>query len=154
MIFVRRHLPALLFAALILSLSGSKGSSDATGSWAEPLIIRVLGVTPAAAVAIHHGFRKVGHFVAYGLFGWLAWRSITGDRPATRRRAVAAVALAVALASTDELLQSRAADRGASAYDVLLDGAGAAAAVAWATRRRLRRDAEEVRSREAAERAR
>jgi hypothetical protein len=128
MSFVRRHLPAILFGAAILGMSGPWASAAHTGSWTEPFLAR-LGLPAGLAWAAHQALRKFGHFVAYGLFAVLALRALAGDRPPTRRLALRALVVAVLLSSVDETLQALAPDRGGSPLDVLLDGAGAATAL-------------------------
>lgn len=128
MSLLRRHLPALAFAALILSMSGSRGSATATGSWAEPLMLW-LGFPEDLAWGVHRAFRKLGHLTAYGIFGVLALRSVDGARPPTGRTRALAIGLALALAVADETTQALYSDRGGSALDVLLDVTGAALAV-------------------------
>lgn len=127
----------LVFGALILWMSGGRGSAAATGSWAEPLM-RWLGFSPELADVFHRIFRKLGHLTAYGLFAVLALRSIRGDRPPTRTLACWALLAAVLLASADETLQSFSSERGASALDVLLDGCGAAISLLVVTSRARR----------------
>jgi len=126
MSFARRQLPAILFGAAVLAMSGPWASAAHTGSWTEPLLAR-LGLPAELAWAAHQALRKLGHFVAYGLFAVLVQRAIAGDRPPTRRTALRALLLAILLACADETLQAAAPDRGGSLLDVLIDGAGAAA---------------------------
>lgn len=133
----------LLFGALILWMSGGRGSAAATGSWAEPLM-RWLGFSPEFADVLHRIFRKLGHLTAYALFAVLALRSIRGNRPPTRTLACWALLAAVLLASADETMPSLSSERGASPLDVLLDASGAATALYFVTSwsDRVRRRAE------------
>ena len=90
--------------------------------------------------------RKGGHVSEYALLAVVFWRAlrrpVAGDpRPWSRRTAGVAVLGATLYAVTDEVHQSFVASRFGSAWDVLLDGAGAAAAmmlVWWIHRRRQR----------------
>ncbi len=138
MSFARRHLPAILFGAAILAMSGPWASAAHTGSWTEPFLAR-LGLPAGLAWALHQILRKVGHFVAYGLFGLLALRAVGGDRPTNRRFASLALVLAVLLSCADETLQALTPDRGGSPLDVVLDGAGAATALLLVLRSGARR---------------
>lgn len=125
---LRRYAPAVLLGALVLWMSGARGSATATGSWAEPLM-GWLGISPDLAAVLHAVFRKLGHLSVYGFFAVLTLRALRGERPPTWRLALAALGFAVLLAGTDETLQSFSPERGGSPLDVLLDACGAAIAL-------------------------
>jgi VanZ family protein len=77
--------------------------------------------------------RKLGHMFVYGLLWFLWWRAFGG------RHAVAAAAITILYAVTDELHQATVAGRHGAVTDVLIDAAGVAAAmlaVHWIRRRR------------------
>jgi VanZ family protein len=137
--FVTRRLPAVLFAAAVLAMSGPWGASENTRGVVSPFFLGI-GLSPAVVQAIHAFLRKLGHAAAYGVFALLARRAVAGARPATRADAWIAFALSVALASTDEGIQWFTNGRGASVADVLLDAAGAGGALllaaSFAARRR------------------
>lgn len=137
--FAKRHLPAVLFAAAVLVMSGPWGASDVTRVAASP-IFEALGLSPAVAQAVHAIVRKVGHALAYAVFALLARRAASGSRPAAARDRWVAWGLAVALASADEGIQHFTVGRGASVMDVVLDSAGAGGALllaaSFARRRR------------------
>jgi VanZ family protein len=136
--FARRHLPAVLFAAAVLSMSGPWASMGSTGRFVEPLF-EGLGFSAAVSAVLHALMRKAGHLAAYAVFGALALRSTRGDAPATRRSVLGALGLASLLAGADESLQSLTPDRGGCLSDVLFDVAGAALGLAlllaWSRRR-------------------
>lgn len=124
----------MLFACAILAMSGPWASYQATSDVAEPWLTS-LGLSREAAELAHKVLRKLGHFSAYGAFAWVAFRGFRGDGPASPRHAARAWTLALALAVTDESLQWLSSLRGASAWDILLDGAGAATVLALAVGR-------------------
>lgn len=124
----------MLFACAILAMSGPWASYQATSDVAEPWLTS-LGLSREVAELVHKVLRKLGHFAAYGAFAWVAFRGFRGDGPASPRHAARAWTLALALAVTDESLQWLSSLRGASAWDILLDGAGAAAVLAVAVGR-------------------
>jgi VanZ family protein len=115
MSFLKRWLPVVLWAALILSASNDSFSSDQTGG----LLARLFGreVPPAVNIAI----RKLGHLVAYGILGMLAFR-------AARRNAYA-LGIVLLVAMADEYSQGLTRSRTGSPWDVLLDMTGAAIAL-------------------------
>jgi VanZ family protein len=74
--------------------------------------------------------RKMGHFLAYGLLGFLDLRALRGVRGSVGAPALfAAWAAATVWAGVDEYHQSFFRSRGASPWDVALDSCGAAAGV-------------------------
>ncbi len=115
-------------AAAILATSGRVGAHDVTGSVAEPLF-EGLGFSPAVARTLHDGTRKVGHFLAYALFAWLALRALAAGARAGWKDGAAAAGLALFLASCDETMQRLTPDRTPSVADVGIDTAGAVCAV-------------------------
>jgi VanZ family protein len=135
--------PAVLLAAAILATSGPWASADRTSSLTSSWLV-ALGFSEEIAVLLHGIVRKSGHLFAYALFAMLAWRAV-GDAVPVPRRATVALLASVALACADEALQSRFAARGGSAWDVLLDSAGAVIAIALAARVAVRRASRQLR---------
>jgi VanZ family protein len=79
--------------------------------------------------------RKLAHMAEFGLLWWLWWRALG------YRRAIAAAAITLAYAASDEVHQSFVTGRHGTPVDVLIDAAGialAALAVALHARRRRR----------------
>ena len=114
---------ALAWTALILAASGNAWSADRTRprlflflSWLLPWAER------PTFEAIHWLARKAGHATAYGVLAALWSLALGGWRRA--------LALAVATGFVDELHQATTLAREGSAADVLLDAAGAGAALA------------------------
>jgi VanZ family protein len=123
---VLRFAPPVLWMALIAVMSGDAFGSERTGAWLLPLLARALpGTDPGVLHGLHAVLRKMGHVVEYGVLAGL-W--LRGLRPGPRA-ALLAVLLAAAYAVFDELRQTLAVTRTASALDVLLDAAGALVAV-------------------------
>lgn len=108
--FLKAWLPAVLWAALILSAANDEFSNENTHGWLE----RIFGALPPIANTV---FRKGGHLVAYAIQALLVWRA--------RRSFGTALLIAVAVAIADESMQSMTLTREGSPYDVLLDACGA-----------------------------
>ena len=108
-------LPPIALMGLIFFLSAQPDLSSGLGTW--DLILR-----------------KIGHASIYGLLCGLWWRAL---RPATPTRVaiVAAWAIAVGYAITDEWHQSFVDGRHGTAIDVLIDTAGATVVAALVARR-------------------
>lgn len=139
--WVALWLPPILWMAVILGLSSGEFGADATGAFLLPLL-RWLApwATPAQLEAAHGGIRHAAHVVEYAILAGLWLRALSRGLALRARPAAAlAVAVAVAWAGVDEWHQSTLASRTGSGRDILLDGAGAVAAMllvlAW---RRLR----------------
>lgn len=115
----RLWLPAVVWAAMILILSGSGGSSQSSGSLLR-LILPPL--EPEVFEALNFGLRKLSHVVAYAVLSLLNSRALGG------RRRVLAVILAVVVAVIDEVRQSWTPSRSGHVLDVLLDTAAASVA--------------------------
>lgn len=118
-------LPVVVWAGLILSAANDTFSAGNTAG----LLERIFGQAP---YVLHVLIRKASHVVVYAILGALAWR-------ADRRWAVV-MGIALAVASTDEWMQSRAVDRSGTPWDVLLDLTGAAIGVLAIRRRWSRKD--------------
>ena len=124
-------LPALLWAAVILSASTDAFSSANTGGLLERIAAWIVGhpLAPATLDALNFAVRKSGHLTAYGILGALAFRAVRGARPSWNARwAIAAVLFAAGVASVDEIHQTFTVLRTGTWHDVLLDTAGAALA--------------------------
>ena len=108
--FLKAWLPVLLWAAIILSAANDEFSEPTTRGWLE----RFLGDVPKALNSL---IRKGGHIAAYAILGLLAWRA--------HRTLFMALFIAIAVAITDETMQSLTLTREGSVFDVLLDACGA-----------------------------
>ena len=124
-------LPAILWAAVLLSASGDAFSSTHSADWIGEIIIRFVGhpLPPRQFNLLHFLLRKVAHLTAYFIAGALFFRAVRAGAAGWRRRwAVTAVALAAVVATLDEWHQVFVPSRGGTPWDVLIDLAGAAAA--------------------------
>ena len=125
-------MPPIIWMALIFWLSSDTGSSEHTGAILRP----VLGwlwptVTPPQIEALHGLVRKAGHLTEFGVLAVLWYRAFRRGRAWDPHPAGwCALALSIGWAVLDEMHQSFVASRTASAGDVLVDAAGAMAALA------------------------
>jgi VanZ family protein len=108
--FVKSWLPVILWSALILSAANDEFSNANTQGW----LGRIFGEVPPVVNAI---VRKGGHIVGYAILGLFAWRA--------HRTLLVAMLIVVAIAVTDESMQSMTLTRGGSAFDVVLDSCAA-----------------------------
>ena len=97
--------------------------------------------TPAEHIAVLFAIRKLAHPAVYGVLGRarIPGGAALGLRGSMRGAAVA-LGIAIGIAGLDELRQSHSAARTGAPTDVMLDAAGASAAIAalHAFRRRTR----------------
>jgi VanZ family protein len=121
---VKLWLPVIVWTAVILSASNDSFSSGQSQSWFSWLFGREVPYD------LNIAFRKLGHILAYGILGALAWRA--------DRRFTVALLITILVASTDEYRQSLTISRTGTPWDVLLDGMGGWVGVAvvrkWLTR--------------------
>jgi VanZ family protein len=108
-----RYAPPLALMALIFFLSAQPDLSSGLGVW-------------------DHIGRKVVHAVEYGVLFVLWWRALGYRNP------VAAAAITVGYAATDELHQTFVHGRHGTPVDVLIDSTGMAIAARLALSRRRR----------------
>jgi VanZ family protein len=123
---VRLWLPVVLWSALILSAANDRFSGARTGGWIE----RLFG---SSAPELNILVRKSAHLTEYGILALLAWRA--------SRNFTIPMLVVLAVASTDEYVQSWVPSRTGQPSDVLLDLCGAAIALLLLTfvRRRISR---------------
>lgn len=132
------------FAALVLWLGSGGFSSSRTTLWFKA-IVRFFDpdVSGRELHRLHDFLRKTAHTVQYGILALLAFRATRMSLDTVMARIAAiAVLVAIAVASIDEVRQTFLPERTGSAFDVMLDGSGALAAVAiavvWQRRRGAR----------------
>lgn len=125
--FLLDWLPLALWTAIILRASGSTFSGTHTGSLIER-IFAVAGVhlSITADEILNTIVRKLAHLTEYAILGALAFRAVRSNRAGWLLAwSVAAVAIAIAVASTDEYLQSFSPARTSRVSDIVLDATGA-----------------------------
>lgn len=133
--FLRYWLPVILWAGFIFGMSTSAGAPRNTSRIIRPLALWLNpNLSEAALAKIEYGIRKAAHVTEYALFTLLLWRArrrpVWHDpRPWQLRDAAFAILLAVLFAATDEWHQTFVPEREGRPQDVLIDGAGAVAAM-------------------------
>jgi VanZ family protein len=129
---VNEWLPPAVWMVVILMLSTDYFSPVRTGVFVVPLLQDLLPNASASLLqALHFTVRKIGHMTEYGVLALLWYRAFV--RPAAltpARAALAALAIAVAWAGCDEAFQLMMPLRSARLFDVVVDGVGAAVALA------------------------
>jgi VanZ family protein len=131
--WLRAWWPAIVWACVIFSLSTDTFSSEHTASVLEPMLRWLIpSITDERFDLIHHVIRKSAHFSEYFVFCLFLYRGVRAGRKGWRWTwGVAALSLAAGYSILDEIHQAFVASRTASAYDSLLDSAGAFAAFAF-----------------------
>jgi VanZ family protein len=136
--------PALLWAAIIFTMSTEAFSERHTASLFEPLLRWFKpSLTAAQFHLIHYYIRKSAHFTEYFIFCLLLYRGIRGGRIGWHWAwGLTALFIAVGYSALDEIHQAFIASRHASPYDSLLDSVGAffAFAILWLRPRSRRRE--------------
>jgi VanZ family protein len=136
--FAKFWLPVLLWMALIFTISTDIGSIRHTSRIIGPILRFFWPAISAETIHEVQVFvRKTGHLCGYAALGALVWRARNRalfPQGWHWRAAVFAEIVCVFYAISDEFHQSFVPTREASAVDVLIDSAGAAAGlfVVWA----------------------
>jgi VanZ family protein len=130
--WLRAWWPALLWAGVIFFMSTDTFSSEHTAWVLEPVFRWLFpSLTPEQFDLVHHYIRKSAHFTEYFVFCLLLYRGVSGASKAWRWSwGLAALFIAASYSVLDEIHQAFVASRTASAYDSLLDSAGAFVATA------------------------
>jgi VanZ family protein len=131
-VFLRSWWPALVWAAVIFSLSTDTFSAEHTGRILEPVLRWLFpSISIENFLLIHHLVRKSAHFTEYFIFCLLIYRGIRGSDTGWRWSwGLSALFIAAAYSALDEIHQAFVASRTASPYDSLLDSIGAFFAIA------------------------
>ena len=124
--------PAIAWACVIFSMSTDAFSSEHTASVIEPVLRWLFrSITKYQIDTIHFLIRKSAHFSEYFVFCLLLYRGVRGGRKGWRWTwGFTALFCAAGYSVLDEIHQAFVVSRTASAYDSLLDSAGAFFAVA------------------------
>ncbi len=121
----------MLWGLAVLSLSGDLGSSANTKGMLQWLLSWMAVLEPARLNMINGNLRKAGHFLAYGIMGFLWFRALRSQvRCGPWPACLWSLGICLAFASLDEGHQWFCNSRGASLWDVLLDMSGVSLAVA------------------------
>ncbi len=140
--------PAIAWALVIFSMSTETFSAEHTATVIGPLLRWLVpSLTEPQFRSIHYFIRKSAHFSEYFVFCLLLYRGVRGGRKGWRWSwGLGALFCAAGYSALDEIHQAFVVGRMASAYDSLLDSAGAFAAFAvlwlWFRRRRSVDEAE------------
>jgi VanZ family protein len=103
---------------------------DETSRFIRPLLEFLFPAASSETLSFVHGLiRKLAHFVEYAVLALLAFRAFRTLTEARFQAALFAFFLAAAIALLDEFQQSFNPQRTSSHVDVLIDLAGAAAAI-------------------------
>lgn len=133
--WLRAWWPAIVWAGVIFSLSTDAFSAEHTASILEPVLRWFLPkMTGELFDTIHFFIRKSAHFTEYFVFCLLIYRGVRAGRIGWRWTwGLAALFCAAGYSMLDEIHQAFVVSRTASAYDSLLDSAGAlvAFAILW-----------------------
>jgi VanZ family protein len=130
--WLRAWWPAIAWAGVIFSLSTDTFSAEHTASILEPILRWFMPrMTGELFDTIHFLLRKSAHFTEYFVFCLLIYRGVRAGRMGWRWTwGLAALFCAAGYSVLDEIHQAFVASRTASAYDSLLDSAGAFVAFA------------------------
>lgn len=122
--------PVALWVGVIFWLSGDQFSDEHTAGWLARIpLFAALGLPPHMFDMANLIVRKCAHFVEYAVLSVLVYRALRASWPgvAARRVVIAAGAIAVLVATGDELHQATTLTRSGAPTDVVLDSIGALA---------------------------
>lgn len=139
-ILLQYWLPAVLWAAVVLSASSDLFSGANTGSVLEAIVTALFGqVSPERLAIAHFLVRKLAHLTEYGILAWLFYRALRQMHTFWNLRwATLAIAGVLVVAIADEVHQHFVPSRVGSPVDVLIDVAGGAVALLIVRRISLR----------------
>jgi len=126
-------LPPVMWAVLILGFSSEAFAASQTSRIIVPILKWLLPSASEETIGLLHAvIRKMAHLVEYAIFAALLLRSFRygSNREWNWRWAAGTLLIALACAAADEYRQSLTLSRTGSAFDVLVDGAGAVTAIA------------------------
>ncbi|MFZ4774442.1 MAG: VanZ family protein [Terrimicrobiaceae bacterium] len=130
---LRRWLPVVLWAGLVLYASTSAGSGNHSARFLRPLLAWVFpDLASTSLTEINFFTRKTAHVVQFVLYALLLWRGLVlppALRTGTRALVGWVLGTAAVLAVLSEGVQLFSPQRSAQVTDVLLDISGAAVGV-------------------------
>ncbi len=128
-------LPVLIWMSLIFAASTDLMSTQHTSRFIKPFLRWLKpDISDEAIHTIQFGVRKCAHATEYGILSLLLWRArrqvaFNPGRPWLWMDALFAILISAVYAASDEIHQSFVKSRQSSVWDVLIDTAGAIAAV-------------------------
>ncbi len=125
----------VVFWTVVIAFESAFGSSANTGPLLQQLATWLLThVDPVRLEVFHHTLRKGGHFLGYGIFGYVWFRAFIRTFTSCTRLTCAglAVACTFSIAGVDEWHQSLSSARTGQFIDVVLDTFGALVLVSLA----------------------
>jgi VanZ family protein len=132
--FWRAWLAVALWTALVWTLSSDGFSASSTARVIGPIVRFFFpSISKERFELVHFVIRKGAHLTEYAVLALLTLRALRRGAPRlASHSALLALAFVVAVASADELRQSRSRVRTGSPVDVALDGSGGALALGGA----------------------
>ncbi len=127
-------LPVVLWT-IFIAIGSVSGSAANTGGLLEDVMMGLFGrIDPVIFDRLHAVLRKGGHFLGYGIFGYLWFRAFKATFPKGTRLLWFGLAIACTflIASLDEWHQSFSPSRTGHFGDVVLDTCGALLLVSMA----------------------
>ena len=122
----------VLFWGMIIALESAFGSPANTGPLLQKFITLVFSLIDTQGLeVIHYLLRKAGHFLGYGIFGYLWFRALVRTYSPSLACAGLAVACVFCCAVLDEWHQSILPERSGEAGGVVLDTFGGLAFVSF-----------------------
>jgi len=126
---VKYWLPPLLWVAVIFLASGDLMSAEHTSRFLVPFLRWLWPDISAGTLAhIHFCVRKAAHVTEYAILALLVCRAVFRGADFKAARSILFVGawmICTLVAASDEFRQSFVESRGASAWDVMIDSAGA-----------------------------
>lgn len=124
-------LPPVVWMGVILWLGSGGFSATETGFILGPFLFWLFPLaTPGEIAAWHGALRKLAHVTVYGILALLWYRALTrGTAIGASRAAIVSLAISLLWAGVDETRQTFLSSRTGTARDVVIDGAGASAAL-------------------------
>ena len=127
--FINYWLPPLIWMVVIFLASGDLMSAEHTSRFLVPFLLWLKpDISVETLVLIQFCVRKAAHLTEYAILALLLCRGLfhgTNLKWSRPTLFVSAWVFCVLIATGDEFRQSFVASRGASAWDVMIDGAGA-----------------------------
>jgi VanZ family protein len=133
---MKRWALPVIWGVMIFGFSGDMWGASETSRFLVPLLqLMFPWASPETIFLLHALVRKLAHVVEYGILAVLWFRAFDTDSSGrgARRAVMRSLLVVIPWAMADEYRQTWTATRSGTLGDVLLDGAGAGAALClWA----------------------